>query len=363
MRRDAGFPIVLLCRRWFWIAALSGAVAFGPARAAEGATPLAAMHRMIHVCDCPSGHASDERVALLKAFEKRGFVQGRNLDLVTYNVAVLGAESKGRGPLSILGKDAAGKPYADFLSRQMMSRSPRVVLASGVRVAQGAREASRETPVIFWRLTDPVGFGLIQSLAQPGGNLTGFSRGIEKLTAKRLELLHEMLPRVRRIGFLWIEDFDHHRQQASELRRAGESLALTVVSYTLPSAEWTADRLDAVFANMRQERMEALLVPDVNLQPQLLVELATKYRLPTIHSLPNAVSDWGGLAAYSTSAPDELAKVADYAVRIVKGEKPRDLPVQEPTQYELVLNAKAARELGISFPAKFEMRATSVIEK
>jgi putative ABC transport system substrate-binding protein len=109
----------------------------------------------------------------------------------------------------------------------------------------------RDSPVIFWRLTDPVGFRLIESLAQPGGNLTGFSRAIEKLTVKRLELLHEMLPRVRRIGFVWIEDFDHHRQQAMEVRQAGENLTLT--SYTLPSADWTAERLDAVFANMRKD--------------------------------------------------------------------------------------------------------------
>lgn len=321
------------------------------------------MGRLIHVCDCPSVHASDERNALLQAFAKRGFEQGRNLDLVTYDVTVLGAEAKGRGPLSLLGKDAAGKPYADFLSRQIATTSPQVVLASGIRVAQGAREASRGTPVIFWRLTDPMDFGLVQTLAQPGGNLTGFSRAIEKLTVKRLELLHEMSPRVRRIGFVWIEDFDHHRQQAVEVQRAGKILGLTVGSYTLPSTEWTSDRLDAMFAGMRKDGMEAFLLPDMNLQPQLLVELATKYKLPTIHSLPNTVSDWGGLAAYSTSAPDELDKVVDYAVRIVKGEKPRELPVQEPTHYELVLNAKAAREIGMSFPATFKMRATSVIEK
>jgi putative ABC transport system substrate-binding protein len=265
--------------------------------------------------------------------------------------------------MSLLGKDGGGKPYASFLSRLLAVRPPQVILASGIRAAQGAREVSSQTPVIFWRLTDPVGFGLIQALGRPGGNLTGFSRAIEKLTVKRLELLREMLPRVRRIGFLWIEDFDHHRQQAAEVRRAAESLALTVEFYTLPSGDWTAERLDAVFARMRKEHMEAFLLPDINLQPQLLVELATKHGLPTIHSLPNAVTDWGGLAAYSTSAPDELGKVADYAVRIVKGVSPRDLPVQEPTQYELILNLKAAREIGLSIPATFKMRATSVLEK
>jgi len=354
---------VIFWTSWFLMAALAGAVGLTPARAAEGNRPPVVTQRMIHVCDCPSAFASDERNDLLQAFAKRGFEQGRNLDLVTYDVTALGTESRGRGPLSLLGKDASGNPYANFLSRYLAIRRPQVVLASGIRAAQGAREAISETPVIFWRLTDPVGFGLIDTLAQPGGNLTGFSRAIEKLTVKRLELLREMLPGVRRIGFLWIQDFDHHRQQAAEVRRAGESLGLTVEFYTLPSGDWTAERLDAVFAKMRKERVEAFLLPDINLQPQLLVELATKYRLPTIHSLTNAVTDWGGLAAYSTSAPDELGKVADYAVRIVKGLNPRDLPVQEPTQYELILNLKAAREMGLSFPVTLKMRATSVLEK
>ena len=138
---------------------------------------------------------------------------------------------------------------------------------------------------------------------------------------------------------------------------------MTVEFYTLTSGDWTADRLDSVFAKMRKDRMEAFLLPDINLEPQLLVELAAKYKIPTIHSLTNAVTDWGGLAAYSTSAPDELGKVADYAVRIAKGANPRDLPVQEPTQYELILNARAAREIGLSFPVTLKMRATNVLEK
>lgn len=363
MMRGVPFRVVILRTALFLMAALSGAVVLAPAQAAEGARATTTPHRLVHVCDCPSEYASDERKALLLAFAKRGYEHGRNLDLVTFDVTVLGAEPTGRGPLSLSGRSGAGKPYADFLSKRLALRPTQVVLASGIRVAQGAREANLGTPVIFWRLTDPVGFDLVQTLAQPGGNLTGFSRAIDKLTVKRLELLHEMLPHARRIGFLWIEDFDHHRQQASEVRRAAESLGLSIVSYTLPGAEWTAERVEAVFVNMRKERMEAFLVPDVNLQPHLLVELAAKHRLPTIHSLPIAVSEWGGLAAYSTSAPDELAKVVDYAVRIIKGESPRELPVQEPTQYELMLNAKAAREIGVSFPVTLKMRATSVLEK
>ena len=114
---------------------------------------------------------------------------------------------------------------------------------------------------------------------------------------------------------------------------------------------------------MRQTGIEALLLPDTNRYPELVVALAAKYRLPSIHALAHAVTDWGGLAAYTTAAPDELAGVSTYAMRILKGEKAGSLPVQEPTQFELLLNARAARDIGISFPPKLQLRATRVVEK
>ncbi len=238
-----------------------------------------------------------------------------------------------------------------------------LILASGVRVAQAAKESNQGVPVIFWRVTDPVGMGFVNSLAQPGGNLTGFSRALEKLTVKRLELLHEMLPRARRIGFLFIAEYGHHRQHAADVQQAAASRGLQVVNYPLPRDEWSPELLDALFARMRQENIDAFLLPDINVQGQVVVALAAKYRLPTIHALSHVVTDWGGLAAYTTSAPDELAGVSEYAVRVLKGERVRDLPVQEPAQYELVLNARAANVIGVSFPKKFMLRATRVVEK
>jgi putative ABC transport system substrate-binding protein len=208
-----------------------------------------------------------------------------------------------------------------------------------------------------------VGFGFVKTLAQPGGTLTGFSRALEKLTVKRLELLNEMLPRARRIGFLFIEDNVHHRQQADDVRRAADSRRLSVVNYPLPLNEWSAERLEETFAQMRRDGMDAFLLPDINVQGQVVVALAAKYRLPTIHALSHVVTDWGGLAAYTTSAPDELFGVADYAVRVFKGEMARDLPVQEPAQFELVLNTRAANAIGVSFPKKFLLRATRVVDR
>jgi len=136
-----------------------------------------------------------------------------------------------------------------------------------------------------------------------------------------------------------------------------------VVDYAVPRGEWSAGRLDAVFVLMRQDGIDAFLLPDINIEGQLVVELAEKHRLPTIHALSHAVTEWGGLAAYTTSAPAELASVSEYAGRVLKGERPRDLPVQEPAEFELVLNTRAARAIGVSFPKTFVLRATRVVDR
>jgi len=349
-------------RRLLIVVALWGsALATTTAWSASSAPAPARPYRVLHVCDGPPSMASDERAAILRALAQRGLVQGRNLELVTFDVDSAGGAR--RSAFSAVGKEGIDTPYAAFLEREIPRLQAQLVLASGVRVVQGAQESGRDTPVVFWRVTDPVGFGFVKSLAQPGGNMTGFSRALEKLTVKRLELLNEMLPRARRFGFLLIESYDHHRRQADEVRAAGAARGLQVVSYPVPTDDWSAAGLEAVFVRMRQDGIEAFLLPDINVQGQLVVELAEKHRLPTIHALSHAVTDWGGLAAYTTSAPADLVAVSEYADRVLKGERPRDLPVQEPTQFELVLNARAARAIGMTFPRTFMLRATRVVDK
>ncbi len=303
------------------------------------------VRRVLHVCDCPRSMVADERTELLGAFAKLGYVQGRNLELDSHDVTV------------------AEDSFATFFSRELAARPPDLVLASGVRAAEGAKTATTRTPVVFWRLTDPVGFGLVASLARPGGNLTGFSRAIDKLGPKRLELLHEMVPAARHFGVVFIADNASHRRQAGEFRAAGAALGLDVRDYGLADSRWSESSLDALFTRMRGDGVDAVLLPDLNVMPRLLVELAAKYRLPTIHSLTHVVTDWGGLAAYATEASPDLADIAGYADRILKGAKPADLPVQEPTRFVLVLNARAARSLGLVFPPTFLLRASEIVEK
>src|SRR5689334_12917213 len=182
-------------------------------------------------------------------------------------------------------------------------------------------------PVVFWRITDPVGLGFVASLARPGGNLTGFSRAIEKLTVKRLELLHEMVPKAQQIGFVFIADFAAHARQAAEVKAAAARVGVTTREYALPWTRWNEAELDALFATMRRDGIEAFLLPDINVLPTVLVELAARHRLPTVYSLTHVVTDWGGLAAYSTEA-SSVDDVVGYAVRILRGERAADLPVQ-----------------------------------
>lgn len=309
-----------------------------------GTGTVAAAQRVVHVCDCPPTMAAEEREGLLRAFAALGFRQGQNLDLVTRDLT------------------AARDSYAALLGRERTALRPDLFLVSGIRVAEAAKAATLGLPTVFFRVTDPVGFGLVESLAHPGGHLTGFSRAVEKLTPKRLQLLREMLPRARQVAFVFIEDDASHRRQAVDVRAAGAALGLRLHEYALPRERWHPDELDELFRRMQLDRVDAFLLPDVNMHPRTLVELAARYKLPTIHSLSHVVTDWGGLAAYSTEAIS-AAEVADYAARILRGARAADLPVQEPTRFELILNVRAARELGLAFPESFRLRATQLIEK
>ena len=330
------------------------------ASSAPASTPAPA--RVVHVSDYPAALAQKERAELLQAFARLGFVQGRNLALMTYDVGMVVAESAHSVPQSSPGDQFGTNPYTVFLTTSIVRMRPQLVLASGVRVVSGARESGLTTPVVFWRISDPVGLGFVATLARPGGNLTGFSRATEKLAVKRLELLHEMLPSAQEVAFVFIEDFPSHARQAADVKAVAARIGVRMHEYALPSARWDEAELDALFTTMRREKIDAFLLPDTNVLPPVLIELAARHRLPTIYALSGMVTELGGLAAYSTQA-NSLEDVVGYAVRILRGERPADLPVQESTRFEFILNARAARALGLTFPPSLLLRADQVVEK
>ena len=345
------------------IGAIAGlAVVALPGVAADKAATSGPPARVLHVTDYPPELAQKERDALLQAFAGRGYAQGRSLELTTYDVATaIAAEARGSVRPSP-GDQFGPNPYTELIATGTARLRPQLLLVSGPRAVAAARDSGVATPVVFWRVSDPVGLGFVATLASPGGNLTGFSRATEKLAVKRLELLHEMVPSTRDVAFVFVEDLASHARQAADVKAAAARVGVRTHEHALPLARWNAAELDALFASLRREGIEAFLLPDTNVQPPLLIEAAARHRLPTIYGLSDMVMDRGGLAAYSTQ-PNSFEDVVGYAVRILRGERPADLPVQESTRFEFILNARAARDLGLTFPASLLLRANQVVEK
>src|SRR6185295_9390412 len=183
-------------RRSALLGGIGAVLALGARRVVAAGRSPTSVHpaRVAHVSDYPAELAQEERGELLRQFARLGYVQGRTLALTTYDVGMLSAGSARGEPQSSPGDPFGPNPYTPFFRTGVTATQPQLVLASGVRVVSAARESGLTTPLVFWRISDPVGLGLVATLARPGGNLTGFSRAIEKLTVKRLELLHEMVP-------------------------------------------------------------------------------------------------------------------------------------------------------------------------
>jgi ABC-type uncharacterized transport system substrate-binding protein len=222
-----------------------------------------------------------------------------------------------------------------------------------------AKAATAAIPVVFLYGADPVGGGLVVSLNQPGGNATGVTLLATDLEAKRLQLLHEIVPRANVIAALV---FNNSRAefQAREIEEAGRLLGLRMhVLYASSEGD-----LDAAIATAAQRRAGALFVASDALATSYrnaLVALAARHRLPAIYhqrDLPAA----GGLVSYGTSIPDMYRQVGIYTGRILKGEKPADLPVLQPTKFDLVINIKTAKALGLDIPDRLLALADEVIE-
>src|SRR5215470_13875356 len=233
------------------------------------------------------------------------------------------------------------------LATELVRSNPDVIVNLGG--PEGARAVKQQTttiPVVFSAIEwDPVAAGVVASLVRPGGNLTGISALAVELAGKRLELLTELVPGAKRIAVLW-----HKARAADQFRvldQAADVLKLNVVSVEV---EGLANDLDTSFARAARERVSAVLVlgsPVFFPQRKQLADLGLRYRLPTSFQRP-AYAEAGGLTSYGPDIDDILRHVADYVDRILKGAKPADLPVEQPTKFELVINLKTAKALGLT---------------
>ena len=246
------------------------------------------------------------------------------------------------------------------LAAELVRLKVDIIVAPASPAAAAAKNATETIPIVMVGVSEPVGLGLIASLARPGGNITGTSAIWPELVGKQLEQLKEIVPKVRRVAILSNPANPAHALSIREVKVAARSLG---VQLQLLEARGPTE-FDGAFATMAKERVGALLVaadPVFSLHRTRLADLAAKSRLPTMHGLRENV-EAGGLMSYGPSSPDTFRRAATFVDKILKGAKPADLPVEQPTKFELVINLKTAKAIGLTMPRSLLLRATEVIQ-
>ena len=280
-------------------------------------------------------------LAFQQALEKLGWTVGRNLEIDFH----------------------WGMGDADWIHSAavtLLKMSPDLILANGGQAVLPAQQATRIVPIIFIGGSDPVADGLVQSLAHPGGNLTGFTTLEPSVGAKLLALLKEIAPRVTRAAVMFNPDNSGSRRLSNSAAAAAQQFAVEVT----PVPVRGKGEIEGIITKQAHEPGGGLIVPpdpSISSHRKLIVELAARHLLPTIYALRTATSE-GGLASYGVDVPDLFRKAAVYADRILRGERAGDLPVQQPTKFELVINLNTAVALGLTVPIQLQQLADEVIE-
>jgi putative ABC transport system substrate-binding protein len=235
-----------------------------------------------------------------------------------------------------------------------------VIVTGGATITRAAKEATTTIPIVFFQDPDPVGNGFVTSLARPLGNITGLSSMTADLAGKRLELLKEVLPKLARLAVLGNSANAGNGIQLRETERVAETLRVQLQYLDILSAK----DIEIAFREASKERAEAVFVlrgPVLNAQRTLLAQHAVKSRLPATYPQSSFVED-GGLMSYGANLADLQRRAATYVDKILKGAKPGDLPVQQPTKFELAINLKTAKQIGLTIPPNVLARADKVIK-
>jgi putative ABC transport system substrate-binding protein len=243
---------------------------------------------------------------------------------------------------------------------ELVALAPDVILASGTPSVTALLPATRTVPIVFANVIDPVGSGFVESLARPGGNATGFSMFEYGISGKWLELLKEIAPRVTRVAVLRDPAFASGGGQLGALQAVASSFGVEL----RPVGVRDAGEIERAVADFARASNGGLIVTGSTsavAHRNLIVTLAARHQLPAVYAQRYIVTD-GGLISYGPDSVDPYRRAAGYVDRILKGEKPADLPVQAPTKYELVINLKTAKALGLELPPTLLARADEVIE-
>jgi len=329
-------------RRREFIAFFGSAAAAWPL-AARAQPPPERMRRIAVLMPYAEGAPEGEvRVmALQQGLEQLGWTIGRNIR-IDYR----------------WGADDVDKIQA--ATAELLTLAPDVILASSSRAVATLQQASRTVPIVFTTIYEPVAQGFVQSLAHPGGNTTGFTMPEATVGAKWLELLKEIAPHVTRVAFMFDPDNPGPMQSSHSVEAAAPSFAVEVVMAPVHGPA----EIEAAVTMLGREPGGGLIVPPNSFllnYYKLIIELAARYRLPTIYGL-SFITAQGGLASYGIKTSEQFRQAAGYVDRILRGEKAGDLPVQQPTKYELVINLRTAKALGLDVPPTLIARADEVIE-
>jgi putative ABC transport system substrate-binding protein len=246
------------------------------------------------------------------------------------------------------------------LAAEMVGLKVDLIVAFGASAAEAAKEATSTIPIVIVNAGDPVGIGLIASLARPGGNVSGISDQATELSAKRLELLKEAMPNASNIAVLWNAGDRAMTLRYREIEKAARVLGVTI----RPLGVREPDDFDVAFTTMTRERPDALLlITDAltNLNRSRILDFAAAHRVPAMYEFGSLVRD-GGLISYGPDLGDSYRRAAVYVDRILKGTKPSELPVEQPNRYYLLVNLKTAKALGLTIPQSLLLRADEVIQ-
>jgi putative ABC transport system substrate-binding protein len=248
------------------------------------------------------------------------------------------------------------------LAAELINLPVEVIVAASTPAAQAAKRATSTIPIVMTGAADPVGQGIVASLSRPGGNVTGLAIINSDLSAKQLGLLPEAVPQASRIAMIWDAGagFEGARIAAQNAQSAAQALGISLQSLAVRGAE----ELDSAFASMVRDRAAALIVGGSAVffaERTRLADLAAKRGLPAIFNERSYVAA-GGFMSYGTDLAESFRRTADYVDKILKGAKPADLPLEQPTKFELVINLKTAKALGITIPPNLLVQAEEVIE-
>jgi putative ABC transport system substrate-binding protein len=289
----------------------------------------------------PHSAISDRIQAFQHGLSQLGYVEGKNM-IVEYRYA-----------------DGKFDRLPD-LAKELATLKVDVIVTGGPTATRPAKKATATIPIVMAQDTDPIGNGFVESLARPGGNITGLSNYHPDLTGKQLELLKEIVPKLTRVAVLGNSKEPGNVQAIQETKLAGTGLKLQLRYLDVQNPHEIKNAFEAAI----KERADALLIlssPLATSHRTELAQLALKNRLPTMYQVSESV-EAGGLMTYGVSTADLWRRAATYVDKILRGAKPADLPVEQPTKFELVINLKTAKQIGLTIPPTVLARADRVIK-